>query len=104
MSDETTGTENGADNRSFAELPVSLGERRADQSMNAAHWSPREALLAALRDLDRGNLSADALLVIWRKKTADGVTDSHYLASSPDVHTTLGLLEMAKHQVLKALD
>lgn len=80
----------------YGDAPISIGEHRANVSMNAADWSPREVILSVLRDMDNGIVEADAIVVVYRKMASKGIGDSAYVASSPDLQTTLGLLETAK--------
>lgn len=87
---------------SFADYPQSVTERRSDEDGNAAKWTPRDALIAVLRDLDGGVIDPDALVICYRHKTGPGKTSSHYANSSPDVHTTLGLLAFAQHKIIES--
>lgn len=80
----------------FASYPKSIGEIRAASSALAKDWSPREALIAALRDIDSGKADPDALVITWRER---GQEVTQFLAASPDGLVTLGLLERAKMQV-----
>lgn len=82
---------------SFKNAPVSLGERRADKSRNAGDWSPREALVALLRDIDNG-LQVDALVVCYRIADEKG-RRSTYSQSVPDCLTALGLLHRGMHLI-----
>ncbi len=90
----------------FEAMPVSIGEVRADKTRSAADWTPREALIELLRRIDSGEYpDMDALILCWRtlKRTPTKAVEinSFYSASSPDIHTTLGVLarsEWAIHQ------
>jgi hypothetical protein len=81
----------------FEAVPVGIGEIRADKSRSAADWKPREALIELLRRIDSGEYpDMDALILCWREKTKKGIIGSFYSASSPDIHTTLGILARAE--------
>lgn len=92
--------------QTYEDTPVSIGEVRADKTRSAADWTPREALVELLRRIDSGEYpDMDTLILCWRtvKKTASKALEinSFYSASSPDIHTTLGVLarsEWAIHQ------
>ena len=47
-------------NDDFSDHPKTIGEIRSDKSQKAEHWSPRDALIAALR-CRRGS-AADTLI------------------------------------------
>jgi hypothetical protein len=85
---------------SFADHPESIQELRSDRTQNAADWSPRDALIAMLRKIDRGEIDSDALVVVWRQRKGEGVAESGFAVASPDVHVTLGLLVHAQHKVM----
>lgn len=85
---------------SFADYPESINELRSDRTGNAADWSPRDALVALLRQIDRGAIDPDALIVVWRRRKGEGVTETGFASASPDVHTTLGMLVHAQHKVM----
>lgn len=77
----------------FENVPVGIGEIRADKSRSAADWKPREALVELLRRIDSGDYpDIDALILSWRTKNAANEIGSFYSAASPDIHVTLGVL------------
>jgi len=77
----------------FSDYPVSLGEVRSGQ---ARSWTPRDALIHALRELDSGRFVPDALVVVSRVLDEDGGTLVKYQCASPDLHATLGMLTAAQ--------
>jgi hypothetical protein len=83
----------------FSQHPVTIGELRSDRSRSSSDWSARDLLISLLRDIDRGAVSADAMVVVYRKRQEDGTTDTAYRACGPDLHVTLGLLERGKWMV-----
>ena len=87
----------------FKDYPQSLAELKSDRSANAADWTPRDALIAMLRDIDNGQIHPDALIVCYRDRVQNGDSDTTFVQASPDLHTTLGLLEICKHRILSHL-
>lgn len=83
---------------SYVNYPHSVNELRAMRSGNAADWSPREALLQMLRDLDAGAISPDALIVCFREKTERGFRTS-FSAACPDGGVMIALLEQTKFRI-----
>lgn len=82
----------------YAEYPVSVGERRAETTGKAKDWSPRDALIAVLRDLDAGK-KIDAVVVTYREIADDGAHNTHFTMASPDCLTGLGLLARVSHMI-----
>lgn len=76
----------------YSSYPESLTERRAE---SAAEWTPRDALINMLREIDKGeHPDLDCIVIGWRSKdpTVKGATRTGYSSAGPDVHTTLGVL------------
>lgn len=83
---------------SFTHYPQSLNEVRSARSGNAADWTPREALIQILRDLDSGAIQPDALIVSFREKVGRGFRTS-FSASCPDSGVMIALLEQTKFRI-----
>jgi hypothetical protein len=86
-------------NDTFKDHPESVTEVRAKRSNNAAHATPRDALICVLRDLDAGEIKPEALVVAWRGPVVDGKTETGWDCASPDVITSLGLLAGASARI-----
>jgi hypothetical protein len=84
----------------FANYPVSLAERKAETSGKARDWSPRDALIAVLRDIDAGK-KVDAVVICYREIDGDE-RNTHFSMSSPDCLTGLGLLSRVAHMINEA--
>ena len=82
----------------FSKYPVSLAERKWDI---ASGWTPRDMLINLLRQIDRKELDCDAMVIIYRARPDSKMTPVHYLASSPDPITTLGVLNLGSGQIVK---
>lgn len=56
----------------FADHPLSIGDIRSEKTQSAADWSPRDALIDCLREIDAGRMKPDALIICYRGDDADG--------------------------------
>lgn len=83
---------------SFTDYPQSLNELRCARSGNAADWTPREALIQMLRDIDSGTIRPDALIVSFREKVERGFRTS-FSAACPDSGVMIALLEQTKFRI-----
>lgn len=83
----------------FKNHPLSVKEIKSEKSELASDWSPRDALINMLRRIDSGELKPDALVlgVMYHEDDRNKVAFSN---SSPDVVTTLGILEVVKFRVM----
>ena len=82
----------------YKDYPRSIAELKAEKTGNAEDWTPRDALVTLLREIDSGEASIDALVIAYREKS-EGKNKTRFLAASPDVHVTYGLLETAKLRI-----
>lgn len=85
----------------FANYPVSTSEVRANREEDCRLWSPRDALISILRDIDEGKVAPDALICIYRERGDDGSMWTHFAAASPDIHTSLGLLTRGQFKLME---
>lgn len=90
-----------SDGESFDNHPKSLAEVRSMKSQNGADWKPRDALIDMLRRIDAGEIAPDAL-VIGHCQFKGKTTQVCFNAASPDIVTTLGLLEAVKAKIWEA--
>lgn len=79
--------------KTFADYPQSVSHIVSERDGDASKWTPRDALIATLRKLDRGEISPDLLVVTWRQKGSDGMSSTEWLVSSPERLLTLGHLQ-----------
>lgn len=79
----------------FGSYPRTIGEIRSDQSGKGSDWTPREALIAMLREIDSGRVKPDALVICFRHSG----NKTSFMAATPDGLTTLGLLERVKFRL-----
>jgi hypothetical protein len=85
----------------FANYPVSTSEVRANREEDCRLWSPRDALISILRDIDEGKVAPDALICIYRERGGDDSFRTHFAAASPDIHTSLGLLTRGQFKLME---
>lgn len=85
----------------FANYPVSTSEVRANREEDCRLWTPRDALISILRDIDEGSVKPDALICIYRERGDDGSMRTHFAAASPDIHTSLGLLTRGQFKLME---
>lgn len=85
----------------FTNYPVSVSEARADREDDCRLWSPRDALISVLRDIDEGKVAPDALICVYRQRGEDGIMTTHFVAASPDIHTSLGLLTRGQFRLME---
>lgn len=85
----------------FADYPRSVNELRGTD--NAADWTPREALVSLLRDIDSGVVeNIDAVVICYRHKgDKPGATRTHFVNAGPDVHVAMGMMEVVKFQMME---
>lgn len=83
------------ENFTFADHPKSVNEARIerDESITADKWTPREALVRALRDIDNGSLEATKAIIII---ASDEVVTAFMAAGTSSVPEAVGLMEVAK--------
>ena len=79
----------------FADHPQSIAELRSDKTQCAADWTPRDALIYLLREIDAGRLEINSMVCVYETK---GALD--HVKSTPNILEAVGLLELAKDQVI----
>ena len=90
-----------AEDQSFADAPVSLAERRAEEQGDCDLWTPREMLIALLRAIDSGDLSADGMVVIWKRTVDTKHVFTAARRAKLGIIETIGLLDIAKRDFLE---
>lgn len=82
------------EDKTYATHPVLLSERRAGNE--AAAWTPREALIAMLRDIDQG-MEVERLIICY-----DGVKGAGFRNVTKSVMEAIGLLQVTQLAVYDA--
>ncbi len=84
----------------YGNHPVSLTEARAQRSEDSRLWTPRDALISLLRDIDSGEINPDALVTVCRTKDEDGSYRTTFANATPDVHVAMGLLARGQFRLM----
>ena len=74
--------------------PNELAERRAQSENDCRLWTPADALLACLRDIESGEIDPENLVIHFSQKV-DGDRSCSYYASNVTTMGHAGLLAMA---------
>jgi hypothetical protein len=82
--------------------PVSLNERRAKRADDPRLWTPREALVKMLRDLDEGVIQLEHLIVVYGSHNAESGSQCGFVqAGSFKPFEQLGLLQTIGHSIIQ---
>jgi len=86
---------------SFKDYPESLSSVKAGTRKRMDVWSPRDALIDALRYMDslEDGQKIDALVICFRLVEGD-VTYTKFTQSADSLATTIGIMEIAKSRML----
>jgi hypothetical protein len=89
---------------SFADYPKTVGEHRSDKTDEASDWTPRDALIAMLRDIDTGVVAPDNLIIVWSAThghtSSSGAAAGFLTANQDGIIAMVGDMERAKHSIL----
>lgn len=77
---------------SFADYPTTIGDLRSERE-GCKGWSPREALIDLLRDIDAGRIKPTALVVGAVCDDGNGETSFTMRQAAPNVYVSLGLAQ-----------
>jgi len=85
----------------FSKAPKTIGELRAHKSQNAKDWTPRDALISVLRQIDSGEIKLDDVMILAVEAFPDG-GDRIVVTSNTDTRTRqCGILARAMAVVAK---
>lgn len=80
----------------FANAPQSIAEIRSDKSGNSSDWSPRDALIATLREIDSGIIDVAQVIVVLAVKASDTTQKTRsFCAGKFTTYECMGLLDNA---------
>lgn len=85
----------------YADHPVSLTEAKANRDHDSRTWTPRDALISLLRDIDSGKINPNALVAVCRSLDEQGSYDTTFVNATPDVHVALGLLARGQFRLME---
>jgi hypothetical protein len=74
--------------------PNELAERRAEEKDDCRLWSPKDALLACLRDLESGEITPERLVISYTQRIDENTVDYNYYAANVTTMEHAGLLSM----------
>ena len=83
--------------------PNELAERRAQSESDCRLWTPADALLACLRDIESGEIDPESLVIHFSKKV-DGDRFYNYYASNVTTMEHAGLLAMALGRICRSAE
>lgn len=89
---------------SFADHPVSIAEARADRASDGSLWTPRDALISTLRDIDEGRLAPSDLVISMRVPTPELGPQAYKISTAQSTANTslcIGILEEAKFDIMR---
>lgn len=87
----------------FANYPESITEIASAKAEDCSKWTPRDALIATLRELDAGEVKPEALLIAYTYRTDDKHRKFSYrLAQGPtgDAMWTIGFVTRIWHKFM----
>jgi hypothetical protein len=84
----------------FSEYPMSLGEKRAAKQHDAGKWTVRDALIAALRDIDSGRFDPQHCVLAFAIIEGSN-TQVETFNCFPSSFYAVGLLQAASKQMLE---
>lgn len=86
----------------FSDRPTSLAEARALKAVDPHLWTPRDALLCALRAIDSGEIKPDKLMICVSEPWPEGQGFStSFFIAGVDTLGGIGLMEAIKRDMLK---
>ncbi len=83
----------------YKDHPESVLEIKSNLSQTAVHWTPRDALISALRDIDAGKISPCALIVGCAQVHEDGGVTPHFYLAAPNGLVALGLIAYVEKEL-----
>ena len=87
--------------KNFKDFPKSLAEIKADKEGRGDLWTPREALISLLREIDNGEKNPTDLVITYQQASSEqeDAISCHFVASCRNITTALGLLSRAAHYI-----
>lgn len=90
-----------SEEKSYADAPRSFLEARSEKLADSSVWTPRDALISVLRQLDAGEMVPRELIVVWTEEQGDKTFNVNSVIACPTTLTSVGLLTVAVHDLLK---
>lgn len=87
-------------NDSFADAPVSISELRSNKTDRARDWTPRDVLISLLRDIDRGEVKIDIMVVCMAQRIpGESVTTDYRNCGAANLLESTGLVARTLHRL-----
>lgn len=86
----------------FSDTPRTIGEIRSEKNWSAEDWTPRDALISTLRDIDEGKINPDTLIIFMCTHEEGKAVKTNWRMSGDDLTRIIGSIEMVKHRLLSA--
>ena len=84
---------------SYADVPVSIAEARSDRTAKSNDWTPRDALISMLRQIDRKEIAPDQLVIIRVAKNGNLFSQDSSYAGDFSTYELMGLLIAESHKL-----
>lgn len=81
-----------SDDQDFSQHPQSIGEIRASKTPRASEWRGRDAIIDVLREIDRGTINPESLVIVWREGDHKEGWQTFFRNAGADPHATQGML------------
>jgi hypothetical protein len=89
-------SEKGTEGETFADYPLTIGEAKSDKTRDGADWTPRDALISVLRDIDDGKVDLTGVVICMHFREGG----CSFAQATPSLIHSLGIIERAKHIIL----
>ena len=81
----------------YSKHPPTISELRADKTGSSKDWTPRDAIIAALRDIDSGEVDPETLIIGYHDKKENR---PRWYWAGPNRYTMVGVLAYLQHMVI----
>lgn len=88
------------DTDNYANYPLSLADVRSDRSRNSMDWTPRDALIDLLRDIDSGKFDPKSMLIVHKVLDGEQYVLGTTSAGVSSIHEGVGMLMEAAYKRL----
>ena len=88
----------------FAEYPRSVTEIKAGNTQLASDWTPRDCLIATLREIDSGRLAITDLVLVALTVGPPNAEGLMWRQAARDQNIALGILTRAQQSMVRAFD
>ena len=82
---------------SYKDYPRSITELKGEKDHDSRTWTPRDALINTLRDLDSGELEADHIMILYGRKSQNSGFSQ---GGSFTYYEQVGMLEITKNYLI----